>query len=515
MPKYSYELDFGGGDVSTTTTPAATTTAVSTTTVTSSESAAPSSSEKPTTTAIPPIPTIGPRKCGNVEDTDICYYENSREPCDICEGVMCPVGKKCVKRDKMCLADCVCEKDTDVVDKDGICRNPCYKNQCQNGGSCVVDANKLSKFRCECLKEYEGVLCENMHNFCLDPKPSFCPAGQYTCQMLGFQNYTCECAEGFFYDISGKTCVKVGEIVNITLVFKQTYYSELYNNVTHPEAIEARRTISAAFSKIYGDHLIRLVFDNFTQGSLVANMKLMLKLDDSGAFRSNERIFKQFLLDCDTQNTACFGSLGKAYLPYDGWAAKDERCGNVVCPQYTVCEPIDGQPGKTQCVCIDGFEATGSTVDNQGRLIQLCEDIDECALNPCPTVEECQNTPGNFTCTQDTTIATCPSGSKIVVTGPFSYRCECSWIYAGSDCRFPLSIPSEQNEFHRISFPYIINSKRPWTKVSTAARRSWAETQGLFMLTLVVSAQERRAAVPPLVYDRLEFAIRLWIPSNA
>ncbi|KIH45717.1 hypothetical protein ANCDUO_24239 [Ancylostoma duodenale] len=33
-------------------------------------------------------------------------------------------------------------------------------------------------------------------------------------------------------------------------------------------------------------------------------------------------------------------------------------------------------------------------------------DINECELNPCPTVEECQNTPGNFTCTQDTTIAT-------------------------------------------------------------------------------------------------------------
>ncbi|RCN25842.1 hypothetical protein ANCCAN_28443 [Ancylostoma caninum] len=73
--------------------------------------------------AMPPITTIGPRKCGNIEDTDICYYENSHEPCDICEGVMCPVGKKCVKRDRMCMVDCVCEKDTDVVDQDGTCRS--------------------------------------------------------------------------------------------------------------------------------------------------------------------------------------------------------------------------------------------------------------------------------------------------------------------------------------------------------------------------------------------------------
>ncbi|ETN78767.1 EGF-like domain protein, partial [Necator americanus] len=351
-----------------------------------------------------------------------------------------------MKRDQMCIADCVCEKFTDIEDEDGICRSPCYKNQCMNGGTCIVDAGRPKKFRCSCLEEFEGDLCEDFHNYCLDPKPSFCPAGQYTCEMLGFRNYTCECAEGFVYNVSGKECVKgrelycnsVGEHVNITLIFKETYYSELYNNVTHPEAIEARKTILGAFTKVYGDRLIRLIFGNFTQGSLVAHLKLMLKLDDSGAFRSNERIFKQFLLDCDTSNTPCFGTLGKAYLPYDGWAAKDERCGNIVCPQYTTCEPIDGQPGKTQCVCMSGFEAIGSTIDDQGRLIQLCQDIDECELNPCPTIEECKNIPGNYTCTRDPTIATCPSGSKIVVTGPFSYRCECSWIYAGSDCRFLL-----------------------------------------------------------------------------
>ncbi|KAK6023070.1 hypothetical protein OSTOST_11207, partial [Ostertagia ostertagi] len=42
---------------------------------------------------------------GNVEmrtTRSICYYENTTEVCDICEGVICPVGKKCVKeRDGM------------------------------------------------------------------------------------------------------------------------------------------------------------------------------------------------------------------------------------------------------------------------------------------------------------------------------------------------------------------------------------------------------------------------------
>ncbi|VDM72516.1 unnamed protein product [Strongylus vulgaris] len=132
---------------------------------------------------------------------------------DVCENVLCPTGRKCVKRQGACVPDCVCENDTDVVDENGICRNPCYRNQCQNGGTCVVDGSQLAKFRCECTNEFEGALCDELHNFCLDPKPSFCPTGQYKCEMLGFRNYTCECAEGFVYNVSGKECVKGTRIV--------------------------------------------------------------------------------------------------------------------------------------------------------------------------------------------------------------------------------------------------------------------------------------------------------------
>ncbi|VDL67782.1 unnamed protein product, partial [Nippostrongylus brasiliensis] len=95
--------------------------------------------------------------------------------------------------------------------------------------------------------------------------------------MNGFRNYTCNCAEGFYYNVTGKHCVKVGQEVKIILYFKQTPYSEIYNNVTHPEAISAKRTIQAAFEKIYGRNLIKLVFNKFTEGSLVAHMDLMLK----------------------------------------------------------------------------------------------------------------------------------------------------------------------------------------------------------------------------------------------
>ncbi|EYB98392.1 hypothetical protein Y032_0131g1597 [Ancylostoma ceylanicum] len=81
-------------------------------------------------------------------------------------------------------------------------------------------------------------------------------------------------------------------------------------------------------------------------------------------------------------------------------------------------------------------------------------------------------------------------------------------------------------------FLYTVNSKRPWTRGGIAARRAWAEAQGLRLLAVVVwcsvalsfsaagksrqpelheepcvSAQERRAAVSLLVYGRLEFTV--------
>ncbi|VDO78568.1 unnamed protein product [Heligmosomoides polygyrus] len=98
------------------------------------------------------------------------------------------------------------------------------------------------------------------------------------------------------------------------------------------------------------------------------------------------------------------------------------------------------QPLRTECVCERGFDVLGANADDQGRVIQICRDIDECATHPCETEEECINTPGSFICGGVPDNANCPEGSQIVVTGPFSYRCECSWIYGGTECRFPLTL---------------------------------------------------------------------------
>ncbi|PIO65931.1 hypothetical protein TELCIR_12370 [Teladorsagia circumcincta] len=237
------------------------------------------------------------RKCGNAADKEFCYYENSTEIR--------------VTYTRACMVVRVPQIYKWRLGTDA----PAVKNMKESDAKSVV------------------------HNFCLDPAPSFCPAGEYDCQMYGFGNYSCNCAAGFYYNVTGKQCVKVGERVNITLYFKHTPYSEIYNNLTHPEAISARKLIQAAFDKIYGINLIKLVFNNFTEGSLVAHLQLMLKLHDTGTFRNNEKIFK------------------------------DERCGNVVCPEHTECRPID--------------------------------DIDECASNPCQTEAECLNTPGSYVCARD------------------------------------------------------------------------------------------------------------------
>ncbi|KAK6040577.1 hypothetical protein COOONC_21918, partial [Cooperia oncophora] len=164
------------------------------------------------------------------------------------------------------------------------------------------------------------------------------------------------------------------------------------------------------------------------------------QIDNTYKVASARCRFQQFLLDCDTSNKQCFGALGNAFLPYDGWKAKDERCGNIVCPEHTECRPVDGTPMRTECVCAEGFRAIGATADDQGRLIYTCQDIDECASKPCQTEAECLNTPGSYVCARDPDNAVCPNGTEVVVTGPFSYRCDCSWIYAGSNCRFPLTL---------------------------------------------------------------------------
>ncbi|KHJ82198.1 hypothetical protein OESDEN_18110 [Oesophagostomum dentatum] len=68
--------------------------------------------------------------------------------------------------------------------------------------------------------------------------------------MHGYRNYTCECAEGFFYNVSGRECVEVGQRVNVTLIFRETYYSETFNIPTHKDSISARRIITAAVCRI-------------------------------------------------------------------------------------------------------------------------------------------------------------------------------------------------------------------------------------------------------------------------
>eukprot|EP01055_Gregarina_sp_Pseudo9_P003782 Gregarina_sp_Pseudo_9__3781@NODE_392_length_2951_cov_23_251717_g369_i0_p1_GENE_NODE_392_length_2951_cov_23_251717_g369_i0NODE_392_length_2951_cov_23_251717_g369_i0_p1_ORF_typecomplete_len771_score163_19EGF_CA/PF07645_15/31EGF_CA/PF07645_15/1_2e09EGF_CA/PF07645_15/8_5e12EGF_CA/PF07645_15/2_7e08EGF_CA/PF07645_15/1_9e05EGF_CA/PF07645_15/3_9e05EGF_CA/PF07645_15/2_6e06EGF_CA/PF07645_15/3_8e12EGF_CA/PF07645_15/2_8e06EGF_CA/PF07645_15/1_1e06EGF_CA/PF07645_15/1_6e04FXa_inhibition/PF14670_6/4_7FXa_inhibi len=84
-------------------------------------------------------------------------------------------------------------------------------------------------------------------------------------------------------------------------------------------------------------------------------------------------------------------------------ATKNVRCvdvdecaeGTAHCPSHSECVNLDG---GWDCVCEDGFQAVRSSlISGRGhRLVVECRDVDECALNFCPS--PCLNLPGTFVC---------------------------------------------------------------------------------------------------------------------
>ena len=63
-----------------------------------------------------------------------------------------------------------------------------------------------------------------------------------------------------------------------------------------------------------------------------------------------------------------------------------DPCETVVCGPNSQCMLINNE---AKCLCSSGFTAT----PNGG-----CEDINECAANPCFPGAICNNEPGSFTC---------------------------------------------------------------------------------------------------------------------
>lgn len=65
-----------------------------------------------------------------------------------------------------------------------------------------------------------------------------------------------------------------------------------------------------------------------------------------------------------------------------------ERCSNVEGSFICDCLQAFFRDGEGDCVCADGYRASGSE----------CVDVDECLTSPCTDLEECTNTVGNYQC---------------------------------------------------------------------------------------------------------------------
>lgn len=73
-------------------------------------------------------------------------------------------------------------------------RDPCEKNRCQNGGTCVTQA-MLGKATCRCAPGFTGEDCQySTSHPCFVSRP--CQNGG-TCHMLGQDTYECTCQAGF------------------------------------------------------------------------------------------------------------------------------------------------------------------------------------------------------------------------------------------------------------------------------------------------------------------------------
>lgn len=73
-------------------------------------------------------------------------------------------------------------------------RDPCEKNRCQNGGTCVAQA-MLGKATCQCALGFTGEDCQYSTTHPCYASPSCLNGG--TCHVLSQDDYECACQVGF------------------------------------------------------------------------------------------------------------------------------------------------------------------------------------------------------------------------------------------------------------------------------------------------------------------------------
>ncbi|CAJ0579031.1 unnamed protein product, partial [Mesorhabditis spiculigera] len=347
------------------------------------------------------IPTPPPLRCMTGPGNQ-CYFAGTNEACDPCELNPCSPEQYCTPNLSACQPECRCRKRTQHLEN-GTCVSICQPNPC-NGHTCREYENSILGYRCSCDQNWAGENCERWRNFCLDKELKNCPEGPRDCKMTGPGQYDCSCTAGYFHNETENTCEKIGQLLEITLKFPSTYYNELYNNFSTPFFINASQEINETMNDIFGSLMVGLEYGRFEEGSLVANLNASLKVPKSGFPEDNVISLERYVIDCRSRewrengSRLCFGTLGDAFIPYNGVNSTDLRCSGIFCPARTRCIPMYNQSEATICICEDGYRGISTTTDQYGNVIQICDDINECLTGQfCEPGTVCRNTEGSFT----------------------------------------------------------------------------------------------------------------------
>ncbi|CAJ0941636.1 unnamed protein product, partial [Mesorhabditis belari] len=386
------------------------------------------------TTKIPPVVhcVSGP---GNK-----CFFIGTNDECDPCANDPCGPDLRCSLKQNSCQPQCFCKKRTQHFIF-GSCMSICTPNPC-NDQKCQETETLSEGYRCICDADWDGKFCEKWKNYCLEPKPTNCPKGPHDCQMKAPGDYECECTTGFFHNQANNSCDKIGQLLEVKLKFTGVYYHELLNNISSPYFQNTTLEINETLSDIFGDDLLGLAYNNFTEGSLIANFNVSLKVQ--GFPEDNVNRFERYIVDCRSRDwkengsRLCFRSLGVPFILFDGIHSNDLRCSGIFCPPRTRCIPLDNESQRVSCVCERGYRSIGTTSDQYGDVIEKCQDIDECTSNegsPCPFDEVCKNHDGGYNCISTPCAKNpCPGNAVCVSDSVGFYKCECSWIYSASGC---------------------------------------------------------------------------------
>ncbi|XP_064597834.1 LOW QUALITY PROTEIN: uncharacterized protein LOC135464334 [Liolophura sinensis] len=395
--------------------------------------------------------------CENTDDGYTCSCEKgyvvSGDNCtdiDECEGSPCASNAEC----KNTVGSYSCKCKDGMQEINGVCKDinelRVTLYSCSKHAICV---NTIGSFKCNCKDGYSGngKFCKDvneceMNNFC-DEAVSDCVNNE--------GSYRCDCKEG--YTKVGQNCVDVDECSQSGICQD---FSECINTAG------SYKCDCLPGYEASGDSCVDI--DDCASVTCI-NGQCKDKVNDFECVCNNDYYLHSDGItclapeDCTYDSSKCSASANMICKPNgdrsscqckDGFVQTSDGCenknecevnGEVICGRNERCEDTFG---SFDCVCDEGFSRPKPDAD--------CEDINECADDPCPLLSECKNTVGGYNCvcdegykmvtdpeddTQscqdlnecDEEMYNCPSNSECV-NEVGSYTCRCKIGFTGDDC---------------------------------------------------------------------------------